>query len=439
MAKLIRCPKCQSQIDVTAVPGGATVRCADCDALVRVPTGSTGVYPKVGAATAAPAASKGDTRTRTAGGGRQTDIFKKMAGARSPGGSKAPSRSSVDAEMRGGTRIRSKSNNTPLIAGLSIAGVVVLGVLLSLQLGNQKKSKEAAIISATEKNAKIRKQNEETMRLARERDLADEEEAKREEAAAKAAQKAGGAAIKKKAGGGYDVPTTFEPGARKQAKGGFADIPTDPSLTKEYEAMAAAGRSADIVKDIAKWMPYVVMGMVSDTESVARGSYQALQEFCNVKGIKTESGANPVKMDFFNSSYARGQEFTFWRDWWDKPQNRVAIGAGNAKDLEEIRTSPKGSGEDPEKMNWDDAMKLLRAGGGFDDPKRPEGQTFIRVKNMGPRAYPYLIKFIEHEDLALAKAAVTVLNTLTNRQGTMPTEATKTQIKTEWENWVKNN
>jgi hypothetical protein len=430
MAKLIRCPKCQSQIDVGSVPGGATVRCADCDALVRVPTGSTGVYPKVGAAGPAPAPaapSKGDTRTRKAGGGRQTEIFKKMSGARSPGGSRAPSRGS-------GAR-RSGANHTPLLAGLSIGGVVLLGIALFFMVGHKDRERQTKIEAAQARNAAIKKQNEATMKRAYEEHLADEEEFKRQEAAQKAGQKKDGPQLSKKAGGGYDIPPSFEPGAAKQVKGGFEPLKNDPALTKEYETMAAAGRAADIVRDIAKWMPYVVMGLIHDDAGVARGSYQALHDFCAAKGIQTDSGANPVKLEYFNSSIIRGSDFSFWSEWWGKPQNRIAIGAGTAKDAEEIRTK----GEDPSKIDWDEAMKYLRAGGGFDDPTRPEGKWYARLQAMGRGAYPYLIKYIPHEDLALGKAAVTVLNALTSRQSPMPTEANKEQMKNEWENWFKNN
>jgi hypothetical protein len=197
--------------------------------------------------------------------------------------------------------------------------------------------------------------------------------------------------------------------------------------------MAVAGRSADLVKDAAKWMPYIISGILSDDEKIARGSLQTISEFCSSRGLKTESGANPIKLEYFNSAYYRGTEYSAWQDWWSQPQNRVAVGSTDPKDLEEIRTK----GEDPSKIDWDEIMKALRVAGGFDDPKRPEGMAFARLKGMGDKAYPFIIKYIDNEDLALGKAAVTVLNALTNRQSPLPNEGNKGQIKTEWETWAK--
>ena len=46
MARLIKCPRCQSQMDVTSVQGGATVRCTDCGALLPSLTDGVGQCPK---------------------------------------------------------------------------------------------------------------------------------------------------------------------------------------------------------------------------------------------------------------------------------------------------------------------------------------------------------------------------------------------------------
>lgn len=92
---------------------------------------------------------------------------------------------------------------------------------------------------------------------------------------------------------------------------------------------------------------------------------------------------------------------------------------------------------DPLKANWDQLLVALRPGGGFDDPGRPEGAAFKMVKDMGKAAYPHLIRYIDHEDMMIGRAAVTVLGELTGKKGTLPNEATKAKIKTEWEAWLK--
>jgi hypothetical protein len=84
-------------------------------------------------------------------------------------------------------------------------------------------------------------------------------------------------------------------------------------------------------------------------------------------------------------------------------------------------------------------MTTLRAGGAFDDLSRPEGVAFKRVKDMGKDAYPHLIRYIDHEDPLLGRAAVAVLNALTNQNKPLPNEGTKVKIKAEWEAWVKGN
>ena len=84
-------------------------------------------------------------------------------------------------------------------------------------------------------------------------------------------------------------------------------------------------------------------------------------------------------------------------------------------------------------------MRMLRPGGGFDIPDRPEGQAFQTVKSMGKGAFPYLIKYIDDPDIQLARAAVTVLNELTGRKSPLPTEITRAAVKTDWDSWLKDN
>jgi hypothetical protein len=100
---------------------------------------------------------------------------------------------------------------------------------------------------------------------------------------------------------------------------------------------------------------------------------------------------------------------------------------------------PSGRVEEPSKARWDDLMTTLRAGGAFDDLSRPEGVAFKRVKEMGKGAYPHLVKYIEHEDPLLGRAAVAVLNELTGQKKPLPTETTRAKVKAEWEEWIKAN
>jgi ribosomal protein S27E len=94
---------------------------------------------------------------------------------------------------------------------------------------------------------------------------------------------------------------------------------------------------------------------------------------------------------------------------------------------------------DPSKVNWDQVMQALRPGGGFDDVSRPEGAAFKMVKDLGKAAYPPLVRYIDHEDMMIGRAAVTVLAELSGNKTPLPNEATKAKIKSDWEAWLKSN
>ena len=255
-------------------------------------------------------------------------------------------------------------------------------------------------------------------------------------AAQKAAEKdakKGKQSLTKGAGGAYQAPPTFERGAAPQAK---VDPPSvDQDVLKEYEGLARGGKTADIVGNPGRYMPALLVSLLSDDEPLARASFQALHDLCAAKKITTESGKNPVRLDLVNSSYYRAGDFSHWTEWWEKPQNKIAMGVNDPKLLEEIRTK----GADPAGQDWNQIMGHLRMGGAFDMMDRPEGQAFAKVKSMGAAAYPILAKYIEDQDILLAKAAVRVLNELTGRQGQLPTEATKSAVKAEWDAWIREN
>jgi hypothetical protein len=424
MARLIKCPRCQSQIDVTSVTGGTTVRCADCGAMVRVPTGATGVRPAVPAEAPAPAAKSG---------GRSTALFKKMAGTRAPGGSRPPSRGGAEAEERrsyaprGGGRGMSAGAIGGIVAGV----MVVLAVVLIMANQSKQQRNESTKESNRRKKEEFEKKQQEVFAKHRE----EEAELDRQEKEAKAAEKDGKkkSGLHKDASGAYKPPATFEPGAGRMVKGGMT-VTADPALVKEFEGMVSGGRTADVVKEPGKWFPAMLVSFLSDNETVARGAFQAIHDMCAAKNITTDSGKNPVRLDLFNSCQWRGGEYSHWSEWWEKPQNKLAMGVNDPKLQEEIRT--KGGGGDPAKADWDKLMGHLRAGGAFDAPDRPEGKAFEQVKGFGAAAYPFLAKYIDNEDPLLGKAAVKVLNLLTGRDGQMPTEANKAQVKAEWESWI---
>lgn len=212
---------------------------------------------------------------------------------------------------------------------------------------------------------------------------------------------------------GYPVPATFEKGASKQ---GFRtkDLLLDPRLVREYATLAVEGKVADLVRQDAKWLPYIIDGLISDDEKIALASLGALSDYCVKHRISAseEGFRNPVRIEYFNSAYYRAGERTTWGEWWLHHQNSAA------------------------QIKWDEVMQHFRAGGDLNDAARPEGVAFSKVKALGPAAYSHLARYIDHEDPLLGRAAVAVLNALTGRSAPAPTEANKAQRKGEWEAWL---
>ncbi len=432
MAKLIKCPRCQTQLDVTNVAGGTTMRCSDCGAMLRVPTGTTGQYQKVPSGTQ-PAVAAAAPATGSKPGGRSTALFKKMSGVKAPGATGRPPRGGGE-ERRGGHAPRRSGGNGAMIALAAGGGALVLIVIMILVAGGASSKKER------EKLAKeaYRKQVDEQNRQEMERRRLEDEQYERDLAAQQAAQKAGGKApsLRKTGAGSYEAPPTFEPGASKQSTKA-AEHTVDEALLREYEGLASAGKVADIVREDNKWFPALLSGLLSDNEPIARSSFQALSDICVKNKISSseEGYRNPITLEYFNSAYYRAGTYTQWVDWWKKGQNagELAARGGKGGGIEGARIV----GEDPGRAKWDELMQYLRAGGGFEDPKRPEGMAFQKVKAMGEGAYPYLVKYIDNEDIMLGRAAVTVLNQLLGKEVPLPTEANKGQIKTQMENLIK--
>jgi hypothetical protein len=94
-------------------------------------------------------------------------------------------------------------------------------------------------------------------------------------------------------------------------------------------------------------------------------------------------------------------------------------------------------GDEASRFNWEETLKQLRGGGGFDVEGRPEQVYFERVKRLGKAAYPHLIRYIDHEDPGFGRAAVAVLNALTGQSRPLPNDASKAKLKAEWEEWLK--
>lgn len=95
--------------------------------------------------------------------------------------------------------------------------------------------------------------------------------------------------------------------------------------------------------------------------------------------------------------------------------------------------------EDAKTADWDVIMGYMRTGGAYDDPDRPEGFYYNRIKAMGKAAYPYIMKYLDHEELTMARSAANLLNALTGQNKAIPNPTNRAQVKAEWDAWIKAN
>ncbi len=258
MAKLIKCPRCQSLIDVTNLSPGNTVRCPDCGGMARIPTGQTGIQPRVPTPAPQPAAGAGSREGGSRGYGR---------------------RGGAGAEGRGRRLPVRRRSNTGVMIGITLGVLAVVALLVVLYTTQQR---EPPVVK---KEAK---------------------------------------------------PPVEEPAAPQPAPEPPPPPPPEPAKPSEAD-LKAAGE------------------------------------------------------------------------------------------------------EDAKTANWDNIMSYMKSGGAFDDPDRPEGFYFARIKKMGKAAYPYILKYLDSEELPVARSAATLLNALTGQDKPIPTPATRAQVKADWEAWIKAN
>jgi hypothetical protein len=427
MAKILKCPRCQEKIDVTDLSGGSTVRCEACGTMVRI-SGGTQQIPKAAAAPPpppAPAAQKrGTTKIRKAGeknttkvrtnpgGGRQTDLFRKMSSARAPGEGGRP---------RGGGGKEAPSGMSPgVMIGIAAAVIVLIGGAAYAVLG--KKDSGSGRTHSGE---------------GRDRDSAGGEKKKKKDEPKSAAR--------------TSAPTpptdsgTFRPGARAAAGVGkdVPDMKCNPDARQAYEAMVTGGKIDEIVNEDYKWILYVFDGLLSDNEAVVKGTCEALHKIIvkrKLDASQSDLGKSPV-MNGINMPELRGGEYTYWAQWWLMLPNRNAIATwAEQAGADPSASKPGGSTVIGNAASEDWAKTLAECrSGGFANSNNPEYYHFQRVKSMGKSAYPKLVEFIDNEDTTIGKAAVLLLIELTGRgdANSRVNDANKAQIKADWAEFIK--
>ena len=428
MAKILKCPSCQEKIDVTDLSGGSTVRCEACGTMVRIATGTTGKVPQ--AAPPPPPAparkERGTTKmhkkekgtgVREKGTGvrtnpgRQTDLFRKMSSAKAPGeGARRPG-------TGGGER--KQGSNTGMIIAIAAAAVVVIGgVAFAVMKGGGD--------HATTKGS--------------------------------GSEGAGVTPKKKKKDEPKPLPKisqplppsdtgVFKPGARAISGVGkdVPDMRCNPDSRQTYEGMVTGGKVADVVAQDGNWITYIIDGLLSDNEGVAKGSMEAMHQIIKKRSLDarmSDLAKSPI-IGGFNMPEMRSGEYTYWAQWYFTIQARNAIagwkeeGGGGATGGGDP-AAPRVAAGNPATEAWEETLKKCRSGG-FHNSSNPEYYEFMRIKGMGKSAYPHLIRLIDHEDTSLGTTAVLILKELSGRseQPSRVNDANKTKIKEDWEGWLK--
>jgi hypothetical protein len=425
VAKLIKCPRCQAKIDVTDLSAGSTVRCTDCGAMVRIPTGNTGKHAAVPGAVPPPpppapapqAAGKDRPTKKRAMGGRQTNLFRKMSNVKAPG-DKRP-RGDSDRGAAG------KSGNTNLVIGGVVGGILLIGVVAYAMMGGKsdKHTAKSDPAESSERKKKPASTNSNTSRPPEKSSFSP------------------GAAPSVPAG-------TFQPGARGLVDTSMPNLNSllrDEALKREYEALITGGKASEVVAQDHRWILVAFDGILSDNEAVARGSMEVIHDIIVKRGFAKDVEqytklATQSKMPGFEIASARTEEYQYWARWWftRSSQDMVAKWATdsgatfNPAPAAKSVSAPAGAGE------WEQIMTGLRSGGGYHNQNSPEYPYFQHVKGMGKAAYPNIIKYIDHEDPAMGKAAVSLLCELTGHESERRVnESNKAAIKADWDAWLK--
>ena len=428
MAKILKCPSCQERIDVTDLSGGSTVRCEACGTMVRIASGATGKVPQAAPPPPPPppppparSKQRGTTKmhkkekgtgVRTAPG-RQTDLFRKMSNAHSPGEGNRPRGGGGGG---GGERAQGGSNTGMIIAIAAAAVVIIGGVAFAVLHKSEPEHPKSS--SSKEKDATTGTKK------------------KKKDDAPKSSSPAPLSPAQ---------TDTFKPGARAISGAGkdVPDMRVSPEAKAQYEGMVSGSKVADVVAADAQWIKYVFDGLLSDNEAVAKGSMAALHDIIKKRNLPAKGSdlENAPIIRSFNSPEIRAGEYTFWATWWytRQAQDMAATwGSSGGSTAGTDPAAPRVAATNPATEPWEQTLRNCQSGG-FTNSNTPEYFEFQKIKAMGKAAYPHLIRFIDNEDTTLGTTAVLILKELSGRSDAAGrvTPANKSKIKEDWEGWLR--
>jgi hypothetical protein len=341
-----------------------------------------------------------------------------MSNARAPGEGGRPRGGGGGGERAQG------GNNTGMILAIAAAAIVVIGGVAFAVLHKSEPERSKASASKDKEG---------------ERSTASKSKKKKEDSAPKST--APSSPVQSSSS------DTFKPGARAMAGVGkdVPDMRCNPDTKQTFEGMVTGGKVADVVGQDHVWITYIIDGLLSDNEAVAKGSMDALHQIIVKRKLDARMSdlAKNSVIGGFNMPEMRSGEYTYWAQWWFTKSARDAVAdwgaaAGGSSGGGGDPAVPRVAAGNAATEQWEQTLRKCQSGG-FSNSNMPEWVEFQRIKGMGKSAYPHLIAFIDNEDTTLGTTAVLILKELSGRSDApgRVTQANKSKIKEDWEGWMK--
>lgn len=213
----------------------------------------------------------------------------------------------------------------------------------------------------------------------------------------------------------------FETGARAQTRSGV-HLTVEAAQMARFARLARSGYERAFARQGTAWFPYVIEGLLDDDERIAVASARALRQLCFQHRLADPDGRNPVQPERLRSAGYRAWLYDLAARWYLGNQEVLEAAARNA----------------PRPVRWNEIVDALKAGGGWDDPGRPEGRAYATLQSFGVAGLTPLVGYVDADDLGSARAAVKALNQLTGRQTPLPTETTREALQGDWKAWFQN-
>jgi hypothetical protein len=218
--------------------------------------------------------------------------------------------------------------------------------------------------------------------------------------------------------------SNWEPDAAAFVLASVRPIPTEAAAEKDALHFIQKRDTARINNSPFRYVPFVINSLVSEDRDLARAAFNALYDFFESRGTKTDDGKNPVDVSKVNNAEYRAFIYQHMGTWWSQNASKLPDAPRNIETIE--------------KLDWVAHVREMR-GGAYHDESTPQGIAFRKVKNLGRGAWPKLAELIDHEDLTIGQTAAQVLTELTGEKKPRPTEQNRADVKNAWLAWIKQN